>query len=69
VLAEGRYDGVFDAARHATARRRLAAEHVATLRAGLPDGLPLVLQPYLFARAEGRRATRQVATSLAGELG
>jgi anion-transporting ArsA/GET3 family ATPase len=68
VLAERRFDGVFDAARHATARRRLAAEHVATLRAALPDGLPLVLQPYLFTRAEGRRATHQVATSLAGEL-
>jgi anion-transporting ArsA/GET3 family ATPase len=69
VLGERRFDGVFDAARHATARRRLAAEHVATLRDALPEGLPLVLQPYLFARAEGRRATRQVATSLAAELG
>ena len=68
VLAERRFDGVFDAARHATARRRLAAEHVATLRDALPPDLPLVLQPYLFARAEGRRATRQVATSLAAEL-
>jgi anion-transporting ArsA/GET3 family ATPase len=68
VLGEPRYDGLFDAARHATARRRLSAEHVATLRAALPEGLPLVLQPYLFARAEGRRATRLVATSLAGEL-
>ena len=68
VLAEPRFDGVFDAARHAAARRRLGAEHVARLRAGLPEGMPIVLQPYLFARAEGRRATRQVATSLAGEL-
>ena len=68
VLDEARFDGVFDAARHATARRRIAAEHVTILRAALPEGLPLVLQPYLFTRAEGRRATRQVATSLAGEL-
>jgi anion-transporting ArsA/GET3 family ATPase len=69
VLAEARFDGVFDAARHAAARRRIGAEHVTRLREGLPDGLPIVLQPYLFARAEGRRATRQVAASLAGELG
>jgi len=68
VLAEPRFDGVFDAARHATVRRRIAAEHVATLRAALPKHLPLILQPYLFTRAEGRRATRQVAASLAGEL-
>ena len=67
-LADARFDGVFDAARHATARRRLAARHVATLRAALPEGLPLAFQPYLFARAEGLRATRQVASSLAGEF-
>jgi len=68
VLAAPRFDGVFEAARHATARRRLAAEHVATLRAALPASLPLVLQPYLFARTEGLRATRQVAASLEAEL-
>ncbi len=59
---------MFEAAQHATARRRLAAEHVVTLRAALPPELPLVLQPYLFTRADGLRATRQVASSLAGEL-
>jgi len=68
ALCERRFDGIFDAARHATARRRLAAEHVARLRASVPDAVPIVLQPYLFTRTEGRRATHQVATSLAGEL-
>jgi len=68
TLADKRFDGVFDAARHATARRRLAAGHIATLRAALPETLPVAFQPYLFARAEGRRATRQVAESLGGEL-
>jgi anion-transporting ArsA/GET3 family ATPase len=68
VLAESRFDGVFAAATHATARRRLAAEHAATLRASLPDDLPIFFQPYLFTRTEGRRATRQVAEALAAEL-
>ena len=67
-LAERGFDGVLDATRHATARRRLGAEHVATLRRGLPEGLQVAFQPYLFTRAEGLRATRQVAVSLAGEL-
>ena len=67
-LREAAFDGVFDATRHATSRRRLGAEYVAVLRAGLPEGLPLAFQPYLFTRAEGLRATRQVAASLAGEL-
>jgi anion-transporting ArsA/GET3 family ATPase len=68
VLAESRFDGVFAAALHATSRRRVAAENVARLRASLPDDVPLFFQPYLFARSEGLRATRQVATSLAAEL-
>ncbi len=67
-LAEPRFDGVFAAAAHADARRRLASTHVAALRDGLPEGLPVLFQPYLFARTEGLRATRQVAASLAGEL-
>ena len=67
-LGDVGFDGVFDATRHATSRRRLGAEHVATLRDGLPEGLPIAFQPYLFTRAEGLRATRQVAASLAGEL-
>jgi anion-transporting ArsA/GET3 family ATPase len=68
VLADARFDGVFDAALHATSRRRVAAEHTATLRSSLPEDVPLFFQPYLFARTEGRRATRQVADSLAAEL-
>jgi anion-transporting ArsA/GET3 family ATPase len=68
TLGKSRFDGVFQAARHASARRRIAVQHVATLRANVPSDVPIVFQPYLFARAEGLRATKQVATSLAGEL-
>src|ERR1019366_809659 len=46
-LSEPGFDGVLDATRHATSRRRLGAEHVATPRRGLPEGLPLAFQPYL----------------------
>jgi hypothetical protein len=68
VLAEPRFDGAFAAATHATARRRLATAHIARLRESLPEDVSVFFQPYLFARTEGRRATRQVAASLAGEL-
>lgn len=68
LLAEPRFDGVFLAASHAAARRRLATTHVQRLREGLDESIPILFQPYLFTRTEGRRATRQVAASLAGEL-
>ena len=67
ALREPRFDGVFDAARHATARRRLGAEHVATLRERLAGGPPVAFQPYLSLVPQGLRATRQVADSLGGE--
>jgi anion-transporting ArsA/GET3 family ATPase len=59
---------VLDAASLATALRRNRTAHLATLRAGLGTGVPLVLVPYLFQRAAGLRATRQLAAHLAEEL-
>jgi len=60
---------VLSAARLATTLRRSRSVHLETLRAGLPAGMPLLLVPELFARADGLRATRLVATNLAEELG
>jgi anion-transporting ArsA/GET3 family ATPase len=60
---------LFDAARLAVARRRSRTEHLERLRAAVPDAIPLLYVPYLFFRAQGLRATRQVADALAGELG
>ena len=59
---------LLEAARLATVLRRSRTQHLDTLRAGLPDGLPLVLVPELFFRTDGLRATRQVAVHLAEEL-
>ena len=49
--------------------RRTRAAHLPRLRAGLPADLPLLYIPYLFARDEGVRATRQIAEALSEELG
>ncbi len=60
---------VLDAARLATRVRRSGAEHLARLAAALPDQVPLVHLPYLFGRSHGPRAIRQIAETLAEELG
>ena len=49
--------------------RRTRAAHLQRLRAGLPADLAMLYIPYLFSRDDGVRATRQVAESLAEELG
>ena len=59
---------VLDAARLAVDLRRSRARHLARLRQSLPDGLALVLVPYLFSRAHGMRTIRQVAERLSEEL-
>ncbi len=59
---------VVGAAALATTMRRSRVQHMNTLRAGLPAGTPLVLVPYLFQRADGHRATRQLALHLAEEI-
>jgi anion-transporting ArsA/GET3 family ATPase len=60
---------VFDGAELAVKLRRTRAEHLATLREGLPPGVELLYVPELFQRTHGVRATRQIAESLGAELG
>ena len=59
---------VLDAAQLATSLRRNRITHLTTLRQGLGSEIPLVLLPYLFQRADGLRATRQLAQHLSEEL-
>ncbi|MEZ5322175.1 MAG: ArsA family ATPase [Microthrixaceae bacterium] len=59
---------VIDGARLAVDLRRSRAEHLDRLAAGLPNGMPLILVPYLFTRSHGIRTTRQVAQRLGEEL-
>ena len=61
-------DAVLDGAALAVARRRMRAEHLERLRAGVPSDVPLYLLPYVFTRQHGRRATRQLAEALGDEL-
>ena len=49
--------------------RRTRAGHLDRLRAGLPPAVAVLYLPYVFARFHGLRTTKQVATSLAEELG
>lgn len=60
---------VFDAAELAVRLRRSRAEHLTTLRAGLPDKVPVLFVPELFTRDHGARATARVAEALEAELG
>jgi anion-transporting ArsA/GET3 family ATPase len=72
VLSEragGAVAPVLEAARLAVTMRRTRSAHLQRLQAGLPEGLPVLLLPYLFARTHGLRTTRQVAKSLGEELG
>lgn len=65
---DDRVGPVLEAARLAVTLRRTRAGHLSRLRDGV-DGVPLLYVPYLFARAQGMRATRQVAEALGAELG
>jgi anion-transporting ArsA/GET3 family ATPase len=72
VLSEragGTVTPVLEAARLAVTLRRTRSVHLQRLQAGLPDGLAVLLLPYLFARSFGARTTRQVAHALGEELG
>jgi anion-transporting ArsA/GET3 family ATPase len=60
---------VLEAARLAVTMRRTRSAHLQRLQAGLPEGMPVLLLPYLFTRTHGLRTTRQVAQSLGEELG
>ena len=65
----GDVESVMDGARLAVTMRRTRAGHLQRLREGLDPSVPVLYLPYLFTRTQGLRATRQVATSLAEELG
>ena len=67
--AGGTVTPVLEAARLAVTMRRTRSAHMQHLQAGLPEGLPVLLLPYLFARSFGARTTRQVAHALGEELG
>jgi anion-transporting ArsA/GET3 family ATPase len=60
---------ILDGAQLAVTLRRTRAAHLSRLRDELPPGTPLLYVPYLFQRSHGARATRQVASHLAEELG
>jgi anion-transporting ArsA/GET3 family ATPase len=60
---------VMEGARTAVAMRRTRTGHLHRLREGLDPSVPVLYLPYLFTRTKGLRTTRQVATSLAEELG
>ncbi len=60
---------VIDGADLAVRLRRGRAEHITRLRTELPSTLPLLYLPYLFTRAHGMRATRNMADALGAELG
>jgi hypothetical protein len=72
VLSEragGSVAPVLEAARLAVTMRRTRSAHLQRLMAGLPEGMPVLLLPYLFVRSFGARTTRQVAHALGEELG
>lgn len=60
---------VLSAADLAVTMRRTSAAHLARLRQAIKAEVPLLYVPYLYGRAGGLRATRQLATALSGELG
>lgn len=60
---------VLDGAELAVSLRRSRVSHLERLRAGLPDGLPVVYLPFLFHRSHGVRATSRIAEALGDELG
>jgi anion-transporting ArsA/GET3 family ATPase len=59
---------VLSAARLAVTIRRDGAAHLEYLRGAIASEVPLLYLPYLFGRAHGMRAIRQVARSLGEEL-
>jgi len=65
----GDVEPILEGARLAVTLRRTRAGHLDRLRKGLPGDLPLLYLPYLFTRAQGLRATHQVAEALSDELG
>jgi anion-transporting ArsA/GET3 family ATPase len=67
-LDEAALGAVLQAARLAVTIRRDGASHLERLREGIGEQVPLLYVPYLFGRAHGLRAIRQVARLLGEEL-
>ena len=61
-------EDVLAAARLAVTVRRDGVAHLERLRAEIAPEVPLLYVPYLFARAHGLRAIRQVSRALSEEL-
>jgi anion-transporting ArsA/GET3 family ATPase len=68
-IAGGDPGPILAAARLAVTMRRTRSAHLERLREGIDSAVPLLYVPYLFTRAHGLRALRQVAAALAAELG
>ena len=72
-VLDDRLDGpcrpLLDAAGLTVTMRRSRTVHLERLRAAIDGRVPMLYVPYLFFRSHGLRATRQVADSLAAELG
>ena len=62
-------EDVLAAARLAVTVRRDGVAHLERLRAEIAPDVPLLYLPYLFARAHGLRAIRQVADALSRGAG
>ncbi|HET6811794.1 MAG TPA: ArsA family ATPase [Acidimicrobiales bacterium] len=67
--AGGEPGPILAAARLAVTMRRTRAAHLDRLREGIDPAVPMLYVPYLFTRAHGVRALRQVASALSAELG
>ncbi|HEV2369473.1 MAG TPA: ArsA family ATPase [Acidimicrobiales bacterium] len=67
--AGGEPGPILAAARLAVTMRRTRSAHLDRLRRGLDQSKPMLYVPYLFTRAQGVRALRQVAEALGAEIG
>lgn len=67
--AGDKVDRVLEAAHLAVRLRRTRSRHLARLREGLDPTLPVFYIPELFTRADGLRATNQLAVALGEEIG
>jgi anion-transporting ArsA/GET3 family ATPase len=60
---------LLEAARLTVRMRRARTEYLERLRNAIDPGIPMLYMPYLFFKAHGLRATRQIADALSAELG
>jgi len=62
-------DDVLESAELAMGLRRGRVPHLERLRAGLPEGMPVMYLPFLFQRSHGVRVTQRIAEALGEEMG